>query len=55
MLKNTRKAERLAHIKARRKVIRAMRAHQKAKRKGLRTFRTHPHRKTSALRARERA
>jgi len=53
--KNTKKSERAALLKARRRIYRKMAAHRKAKRPGPRSYRTHPHRRTSNLRARKRA
>ena len=56
MPKNTKKAERLALHKERRKVRRKHAAHQKAKRADpTRVIDTHPHRRTASLRARKRA
>jgi len=55
MPRNTKKAEREALAKKRRKVRRGLKAHQKAKRKIPRTKnnrQSHPHRKTAALRQR---
>jgi len=53
MPRTTKKAEREALAKKRRKVRRKMNAHQAAKRKGLTAQqRSHPHRRTAALRAR---
>ncbi len=53
MPKNTKKSERAALAKARRKVRTKMKAHQASKRKEAKTSgKTHPHRRTSALRAR---
>ena len=56
MPKNTRKSERAALSKARRRIYRKMAAHRKAKRPaGPRLYKTHPHRRTASLRARKRA
>ncbi len=55
MPKNTRKAERAALAKARRRIYRKMAAHRKAKRPGVRVYKSHPHRRTASLRARKRA
>ena len=54
MPKNTKKAERAALHKERRKVRRANAAKKAAKRPVKRASRTHPHRRTAALRARKR-
>lgn len=55
MPKNTRKSERAALAKARRRIYRKMAAHRKAKRPVARVCKTHPHRRTASLRARNRA
>jgi hypothetical protein len=54
MPKNTRKSERAALLKERRKVRRANAAKKAAKRSVKRTTTSHPHRRTAALRARKR-
>ena len=56
MPKNTKKAERAALLKVRRKIRKKMTAHRKAKRKTLvvkSKVRSHPHRRTAAHRARK--
>ncbi len=55
MPKNTRKSERLALHKERRKVRRKNAAKQAAKRAVKRVSKSHPHRRTASLRARNRA
>ncbi|MDR0361451.1 MAG: hypothetical protein LBJ46_02005 [Planctomycetota bacterium] len=54
MPKNTRKSERAALLKERRKVRRANAAKKALKRTTKRVAKTHPHRRTAALRARKR-
>ncbi len=54
MPKNTKKAERAALLKERRKVRRKNAAKKAAKRAVKRVSKTHPHRRTAALRARKR-
>ncbi len=55
MAKNTKKAERLALHKERRKVRRKNAAKKAAKRPVKRVSKSHPHRRTASLRARNRA
>ncbi len=55
MPKNTKKSERAALLKERRKVRRKNAAKKAAKRAVKRVAGTHPHRRTAALRARKRA
>ena len=55
MPKNTKKSERSALLKERRKVRRKNAAKKAAKRSVKRISKTHPHRRTASLRARNRA
>ncbi|MDR3078319.1 MAG: hypothetical protein LBV15_06120 [Planctomycetota bacterium] len=55
MPNNTKKSERAALLKERRKVRRQNAAQKASKRPVKRAARTHPHRRTAALRARKRA
>lgn len=55
MPKNTRKSERAALLKERRKVRRKNAAKKAAKRAVKRVTKSHPHRRTATLRARKRA